>query len=151
MLDVLEVIGRVTLIYVGVFVLLRLGGKKELGSLSPMDLVTMLLLSETVSPALVGGSNSLGTGLVAATTLVALTVAIGFATFRSRRLERVVEGTARVLIRDGRLDAEVLRGERITHEQLQTALHENGLLSVSQVKRAFVEPTGDLTFIENKS
>ncbi len=150
MLDVIEVVGRVTLIYAGVFVLLRLAGKRELGSLSPMDLLTMLLLSETVSPALVGGSDSLGLGMVAATTLIALTVILGFATFRFRRVERMVEGTAKVLIRDGRVDADVLRGERITHEQLLTALHENGLMSVSQVKRAFVEPTGDLTFIEKK-
>jgi uncharacterized membrane protein YcaP (DUF421 family) len=146
----LEVIGRVVLIYVAVLVLLRLGGKKELGSLTPMDLLTMLLLSETVSPAMVGGSDSVGIGLVAATTLIALSVLVGFVTFRSRRLERIVEGTAKVLIRDGKVDADVMRGERLTHEQLLTALHENGLMSVAEVKRAFVEPSGDLTFIEKK-
>lgn len=55
-----------------------------------------------------------------------------------------------VLEVDGRVDADFLRRERITMSN-STTLHENGLMSVSQVRRAFVEPTGDLTFIEQKS
>lgn len=147
---VLEVIGRVALIYVAVLVLLRLGGKKELASLSPMELVTMLLLSETVSPALVGGSSNIGLGLLAATTLIGLTVLTSYLTFRFRRLERAVDGTAKVLIKNGKLNEEVLRKERLTNDQLLTSLHENGVLAVSQVQVAFIEPSGDLTVIKKR-
>jgi uncharacterized membrane protein YcaP (DUF421 family) len=147
---VLEVMGRVALIYVAILVLLRLGGKKELASLSPMELVTMLLLSETVSSALTGGSSNIGIGLLAATTLIGLTVLTSYLTFRFRRLERAVDGTAKVLIKNGVLNEEVLRKERLTNDQLLTSLHENGVRSVAQVEMAFIEPSGDLTIIKKQ-
>jgi uncharacterized membrane protein YcaP (DUF421 family) len=148
MADALEIVGRVTLIYVAITVLLRVAGKKELASLSPIDLVTMLLLSETVSQALVGGSASLWKGLLAATTLIGLTVLVSAATFRSRRLRRAIEGSAQVLIRDGRLDAQVLRRERLTDAELGTALHAAGVRAVDEVARAFVEPSGAITIVK---
>lgn len=143
-----EVGGRVVLIYVLLLVLLRLGGRRELAQLGPMDLITMLLLSETVSPALTGGDDSLLTGAFAASVLIGLTILVGWLTFRSRRLERLVEGEARVLIRDGVVVEETIRSQRITNENLRTALHEQGLRSIDQVKRAFVEPDGSFSFIK---
>src|SRR6188472_3055470 len=98
MTTALEVVGRVAVIYGAVLVLLRVAGKKELASLSPMELVTMLLLSETVSPALVGGSDSLALGLLAAATLIGLTLCVSALTFRFRKIERMIDGTAKVLI-----------------------------------------------------
>jgi uncharacterized membrane protein YcaP (DUF421 family) len=147
-LHALEIVGRVTAIYVALLVLLRIAGKKELAQLAPMELVTLLLLSETVSPALTGGSDRLDTGLIAGTTLIALTLLVSRLTFRSRALERLVDGTATVLIDGGKVNENVLRRHRLTDDQLRTALHEQGLLSVNQVKRAFIEPDGHITFIK---
>lgn len=144
----LEIAGRVAAVYVACMVLLRIT-RREMSELGPMDMLTMLLLSETVSPALTGGDDSLAGGLVAAASLMALCTLSEMIAFRSRRAEKVIQGTAVVLIDNGKVDAKVMRRFRITDEDLHATLHEKGLLRVDQVKRAFVEADGQITLVED--
>src|SRR5688572_19929566 len=124
-MHLLGVVGRVALIYLFLLLLLRLSGKRELAQATPMDLLTMLLLSETVSPALTG-EGPLAPGLVAASTLIALTIVVHWLTFRSRKVERALEGQAKVLIVDGKVRQDTLRHQRVTNDQLLDALHKQG-------------------------
>lgn len=142
--------GRVVVVYVALLAMLRVSGRRELAELTPMELLTMLLVSETVSPALTGGDDSLVGGLVAAGTLILLTVLSSVLVFRSRRAERVIEGKASVLIRHGRVDEAVLRSERITSDELHATLHQHGVLHVRDVAYAFIESDGDITIIKEK-
>jgi hypothetical protein len=93
------------------------------------------------------GDESLEAGLVAAATLGAVAVVVGAATFRFRAVRRAVEGHAIVLIEDGHVNADVVRSQRITDADLRSALHEHGVLSVAEVRRAFIEPGGQITMI----
>ena len=70
----LSVVVRVAAVYVFLLVLVRMAGKREVGRLSPMEFLSALLLSETVSPALTGGDDSLAAAFVAALTLMLLTI-----------------------------------------------------------------------------
>lgn len=144
----LEIVGRVAIIYVVLLAMLRVSGRRELAELSPMELLTMLLLSETVSPALTGGDETVVGGLVAAGTLMLLTVASSVLIFRSRAAERVIEGKASVLISNGRVHEDVLRAERITNDALREKLHEHGVLAVADVAYAFIEPDGEITIVK---
>jgi len=144
----LEIVGRVVIIYVACMILLRVSGRREMSELGPMDLLTMLLLSETVSPAITGGDNSLPVGLLAAGTLMVLCVVTAQITYRSRRAERLIQGAAVVLIRDGHVDSKVMRRFMITDEDLHTSLHKHGLIAVDEVKRAYVEADGEVTIIK---
>jgi uncharacterized membrane protein YcaP (DUF421 family) len=147
----LEIVLRVVLIYCFLILLLRLTGKKEMGQLEPMDLLIMLLISEIVSPALTGGDQSLGTAAIASCTLFGLTAIITRITFRSRKAEELIQGRAMVLINNGKIHEDVLRSERITAEQLKTALHKEGLQAVAEVKKAYIEPSGEITFIKKEA
>ena len=144
---VLEIIARVSLVYLACLALLRVSGRRQVSELSQMDLLAMLLLSETVSPALTGNDQTVTAGVVAAATLVALCVVTGWMAFRSTRVERLIQGTAVILIEDGRVRPDVLRRHRISHDDLTTALHQNGVLHVAAVKRAYIEPDGKITVI----
>lgn len=150
--EVLWTIGSITLraavIYLALLVLLRIGGRRELAQLTPADMLLLLLLSESVSPSLTGGHQSLWTGLLSASVLILLTALIGWITFRSRRFEGLVEGNSIVLVREGRLDGQQLRDLRITDQQLRTFLHEHGLTRVDQVAVAYVEPSGKVTMVK---
>jgi uncharacterized membrane protein YcaP (DUF421 family) len=146
----LEIVARVGIIYAACMVLLRVSGRREMAQLSPMDLLAMLLLSETVSPALTANDNSVPGGLVAATTLIALCALTGRLSYRRRRVERALQGSAEVLIQDGEVRPAILRRYRISADDLATALHEHGVLSVRDIARAFVEPDGQITMIKAK-
>lgn len=147
-MHLLEIAGRVAVIYVACMVLLRLT-RREMSELGPMDLLTMLLLSETVSPALTGGDDSLVGGLVAAVTLIALGTLSEVLAFKSRRAEKLIQGSAVLLIRDGKVDRAVLRRFLMTDDDLRSTLHDNGLMRIDQVKRAYVEADGHITVVKN--
>ncbi len=143
----LEIVGRVAVVYIALTVLLRISGRREMSELRPMDLLTMLLISETVSPALTGGDQSLAGGLLAVVTLIGLSVATSVLTYRSRRAERLLEGSAVLLIRDGVVDPRVMRRFRITDADLRAALRQNGHQDIDEVARAYVESDGKISVL----
>src|SRR5215467_9457975 len=103
-----ELILRSVVVYAFLLVLLRLTGKRQVGQLAPFDLVLLLVLSNAVQNSMNGGDNSLVGGLVSAATLVLLNGAIGLATYRSKRLEGLIEGRPQLLIHNGKLYDKVL-------------------------------------------
>lgn len=142
-----EIVVRVALVYVGLLVLMRVSGKRQLAQLAPMDLLALLLVSETVSPALTAEDSSLTAGGIAAATLFALSFVIGLASYRLRGFEALSEGTPRVLISDGEIKEEAMAAERITAQELGTAMRMNGVAKVSDVMLAMVEPSGAISFV----
>src|SRR3954470_7574493 len=87
-----ELIVRSAMVYAFLLVILRISGKRQVGQLAPFDLVLLLVLSNAVQNSMNGGDNSLVGGLISATTLIALNYGIGFATFRSKKAEAIIEG-----------------------------------------------------------
>src|SRR5512143_1168779 len=96
-----EFILRGLVVYVFLIILLRLTGKRQVGQLAPFDLVLLLVLSNAVQNAMNGGDNSVTGGLILATTLVTLNWIVGWATFRNKRLEELIEGRPIILIHNG--------------------------------------------------
>lgn len=146
----LEIVVRVVCVYVGLLVLVRVAGKREVGQLGPIDLLAMLILSETVSPALTAQDETIGGALIAAATLLALGAAVGRLTWWSSRFERLVDGEPIVLIEDGHVHADAERAERITTAELAQALRKAGLDDLRDVQRAVVEVNGEITVVPKK-
>jgi uncharacterized membrane protein YcaP (DUF421 family) len=140
-----ELIFRVALVYTGVFLLLRVAGKRHVGELAPFDLLVLLLLSECVQNALIGDDKSVTGGLIAAGALFGLNQIVGHISWRNKRAERLLEGTSRVLVRHGHVLKDVLAEEKITHAELLEALRREGCSSLTKVRYAVLEPSGDIT------
>ena len=140
-----ELILRVVIVYVAIFVLLRLVGKKHVGELAPFDLVVLLLLSECVQNALIADDKSVTGGVLAAATLFGMSQLVGFISWRSKGAERVLEGTPRVLVRHGRVYKDVLAREQITYSELLEALRREGCTSLTRVRYAILENDGGIT------
>lgn len=143
-----EIVVRVALIYGALLVMLRISGKRVMSELDPADLLALLLLSETVSPALTGQDTSVSASLIAAAMLVAACMLTAFLTFRSRIFDRLLEGRPSELIVDGKVNEGTVRRELITKWQLEEGLRHAGVRSTDQVELAMVEPGGEITVIE---
>ena len=140
-----EFVVRGVIVYVFLLVLLRLTGKRQVGQLAPFDLVLLLVLSNAVQNSMNGGDNSLIGGLISATTLVLLNYGIGYLTFRDKRIEGLVEGHPQVLIHNGKLYSEVLRGSQMTRHELDAALRQAGCTCVEDVHIAVLENNGTVS------
>ena len=129
---------------------LRLAGKRELAQLNPFDLVVLLTLSNTVQNAIIGNDNSVTGGVIGATTLLVVNYLVVRFLYRHQRLDRVVEGDADYLVRDGRILDDRLAKEVITREALEVAARRQGIASLDDVEEAVIEPGGALAFKARK-
>jgi uncharacterized membrane protein YcaP (DUF421 family) len=146
-----ELIVRGVVVYGFLLALLRLTGKRQVGQLAPFDLVLLLVLSNAVQNSMNAGDNSLVGGLISATTLVGLNYLVGLATYRSKRLEAIVEGRPQVLIHDGKLFEEVMAGAKLTHHELQAALRQAGCTCVEEVRSAILENNGAISVVTGRT
>jgi uncharacterized membrane protein YcaP (DUF421 family) len=120
---------RTAVIYGFLLVAFRLAGKRQLGQMSPFDLIVLLVISNAVQNALIGNDNSLGGGLIAATALLVMNGVVAWGSARFRGIEHLVENTPTVLVQHGRVRADNLRRECMT-------LLEDGHVSVIRRRRA---------------
>ena len=146
-----ELIVRSSVVYVFLLILIRVTGKRQVGQLSPFDLVLLLVLSNAVQNSMNAGDNSLVGGLIAATTLVVLNLGLGFATYRSKRIEALVEGRPQLLIHNGKLYPKALADARLTHHELNAALRGAGCAGVDEVQYAVLENNGTVSVVPKKS
>lgn len=149
-IPVWELIVRSAIVYVFLLVLLRLTGKRQVGQLAPFDLVLLLVLSNAVQNSMNGGDNSLVGGLISATTLVVLNQTIGLVTYRSKRLEALVEGRPQVLIHNGKLYEHALHDAKLTRHELDAALRRSGCGDVEDVHYAVLENNGAISVVPRK-
>jgi uncharacterized membrane protein YcaP (DUF421 family) len=146
-IPVIEKIIRPVIVYGFLIIGLRLSGKRELAQLNPFDLVVLLMLSNTVQNAIIGNDNTLTGGLIGAATLLVLNyVVVGF-TYRRMKLERFIEGSADLLVKNGQPILARLHRERITLAELRSAARRSGFASLDDVKEAVLEPNGTVSFI----
>ena len=78
-----EIVLRTAIVYLFLVVVLRLSGKREVGQLSILELIVILVISDAVQNSMVGENTTLWGGLVAVLTLVAIDKGISLVTDRS--------------------------------------------------------------------
>ncbi len=140
-----ELILRALLVYVFLFVLLRLLGKRHVGELAAFDFVVLLILSEGVQNALVADDKSLVGAMITTATLIGLSAVAGYISWRWKPAERILEGTPRVLVRNGRVCRDVLAKEHITRAELIEALRREGCTTLTKVRYAVLEVDGSIS------
>lgn len=141
-LPILEKLLRPMIVYLFLVVFLRLFGKRELAQLNPFDLVVLLSLSNTVQNAMIGDDNSVTGGIIGAFGLLAINWLLTLVLFKNPKLDRIVEGTETVLIRNGVVDEEAMKREALTELELKSVLHKQGLNSYAEVEKCVLEPNG---------
>jgi uncharacterized membrane protein YcaP (DUF421 family) len=121
-MNVGELIARAVIVYLFLFTLLRYGGKKHVGDLTPFDLVVLLILSETVNGALIGNDNSLIGGLNLRGDPSHRCSDRQLRVVEKQRSERLFEGVPKILVRHGHVNKEVMAKEQVTQSELIEAL-----------------------------
>lgn len=145
-----EFVLRGILVYVFLLVFLRLTGKRQTGQYAPFDLVLLLILSNAVQNSMNAGDNSLVGGLISASTLMGCHVVLANLTFRFGWLERLIDGTPRVLVDKGQVHTELMHKELLSTDDLEAALRAGGCLHVHEVERATIETNGQITVVLRK-
>jgi len=145
----LATIGRIAAIYFFLIAAFRLLGKRELSSLSALELITLMIIPEIASGTL-NGDAPLIDALVGISVLMILVFIVSLLSARFTGFARVVEAPARLLIVNGKLCDDALRRERITPEELFAEMHRQGLARLEEVQWAILESGGHITFVPSR-
>jgi uncharacterized membrane protein YcaP (DUF421 family) len=145
-----EFVIRALIVYGFLVLLLRLTGRRQVGQLSPFDLVLLLVLSNAVQNAINAGDNSVLGGIISACTLVAANYLMGLATYKSKKMEALIEGRPEVLIHNGKLYEDVMMREKLTHHEVNAALRSAGCADVNDVHYAVLENNGNISVVAKK-
>lgn len=147
-MTLLGIVGRTVAVYAAVLIGLRLGGRRELGQLTPFDLVLILLVANAVQNAMVGQDTSLAGGLVAAATLLVVNMVVARLRLRSPRLRQLVEGPPVVLVQHGEFVETNLKREGLTEDDVLAAVREHGEVEgVANVELAVLEADGSVSVV----
>jgi uncharacterized membrane protein YcaP (DUF421 family) len=142
----MEIIIRVAVIYLFIFVGLRILGKRELSQLSAIELVTLMLVPEIVSQAL-SAEASLINALVGVSTLFVLVFLTSLISYIWKPAEDLIEGTP-LLLKDGEgLQLEAMDKERVSVDEIFAAMRQSGFDDLKQVKTIILEADGKINFI----
>ncbi|PCC71990.1 Protein of unknown function [Nannocystis exedens] len=143
----METVIRIVILYTVIITGLRILGKREFGQLSPAELVTLLIIPEIVSPALVREDPSLTNAIVGTTTLFSLVFVVSLLMHHVRPLEKVVSSSPTLLVSDGRFLAENMNKERVSPEEIYTEIRKVGLHELAQVRWVVLESDGTMSVI----
>ena len=140
---------RCIAVYFFVLIAIRIFGKKELAQLSVIDLVFILLISNSVQNAMVGSDSSLEGGLVAAAALFIINFILKQVLYRNKNVSELLQGKAVLLIYQGQLQEHNLNHAEITIEELEAAVREHGVKDIQHVDLAILEVDGNISVISD--
>lgn len=143
-----EFVVRGLCVYFFLLLLMRIGGKKQIGQMSPFDFVLLLILSNAVQNSMNGGDNSLIGGLIIALSLVLINWVLDYVTTDNKFLSRIIEGKPEVIIYNGKVFEKALKKARISRDDLDAVLRKNNVLHVEDVRYAVLERSGDVSVIK---
>jgi uncharacterized membrane protein YcaP (DUF421 family) len=138
---------RAVLLFLFMYLLTRVIGRRELSSLQPFDLILLIVLGDTIQQGLTQDDYSVTGAVIAVGTIAGLQVLTSWSAFKFPWLRRVLDGHPIVLVEDGRVIEKNLRRERLTIDDLTEQARANQVTALEDVQWAIFEPSGSISFI----
>ncbi len=139
---------RAVFLYVFIVFVMRVIGRRELSSMTPFDLVLLIILGDAIQQGLTEDDYSVTGAVIAVSTIASLQVFTSYLSFRSERARRVFEGLPIVLVDHGKLVDENLKRERMTADEVAAEMRAKDIGSLDEVEWAILESNGSVSFIK---
>ena len=138
---------RAVFLYAFVLLLMRVTGRRELSTLSAVDLVLLIILGDAIQQGLTQDDYSVTGAVIVVSTIAALQVGTSYLTFRSRGARRVLEGEPVVIVQGGKLIEGNMKRERLTEDEVAEEMRAQQIASVEDVEWGILETNGTMSFI----
>ncbi len=140
---------RTAFMYIFIYVIMRMMGKREIGKLSVFDLVISIMIAEIAVIVIESTDKPLWMAITPIFFLAFIQIGIAFVALKNNKLRVWVDGKPSVIVRDGHLNRREMTKQRYNLDDLMSQLRENGVTDVGEVKLAVLESTGKLSVITN--
>jgi uncharacterized membrane protein YcaP (DUF421 family) len=144
----MDIVVRAVFAFLLVFLITRIVGRRELGTLEPFDLILLVVLGDLIQQGVTQSDYSVTGMTLAVGTIALMTVLVSYLSFRFRRLRPLLEGEPIVMVQDGKVLDRNLKRERLTEEELAMEARLQQIDSLDKVEWAILEKGGQISFIE---
>lgn len=138
---------RTLFIYITLLIVMRIMGKREVGQLSPFDLVVAIVIAELAALPMSEKHISLFQGIVPILTLMTAEVALSWLCLKSIVARKLISGKPSIIIVNGKIDAVQMRQSRYNIHDLLTQLRDKGIANIDDVEFAILETSGRLSVV----
>lgn len=142
---------RAIALYVFVVFVMRMIGRRELSTLTPFDLVLLIVLGDAIQQGLTQDDYSVTGAVVAVSALASMQVITSYISYRVKPFRKILKGEPIILIEGGKLLNQNLRRERITADDVAEEMRTQQIAAFDQVQWAILESNGTISFIQKAS
>jgi uncharacterized membrane protein YcaP (DUF421 family) len=144
----MDIVFRAIALYVFVVFIMRVIGRRELSSMTPFDLVLLIILGDAIQQGLTQDDYSVTGAVLAIATIASLQVLTSYVSFKSRRARKIFEGEPIVLVERGALVDRNLKRERMTPDEVAEEMRQQQISSIDDVEWGILEANGSISFIK---
>jgi uncharacterized membrane protein YcaP (DUF421 family) len=139
---------RAVFLYVFIVFVMRVIGRRELSSMTPFDLILLIILGDAIQQGLTQDDYSVTGAVIAVSTIATLQVFTSYLSYRSEKARKLLEGLPIVLVDRGELVRENLQRERMTEDEVSEEMRQQQIGSLDEVEWAILESNGSISFIK---
>jgi uncharacterized membrane protein YcaP (DUF421 family) len=143
----IEIIVRGSVMYLGLFFLLRIILKRESGGLGTTDLLVVVLLADASQNAMAGNYTSISDGILLVLVIIMWSYILNLLAYWSPWVEKLLRPGKLLLIKNGKMLRRNMKEELVTVRELLAEMRKNGVSDINDVDSAYMENDGTISFI----
>lgn len=144
----MDIVVRAIFLYIFVVFVMRVIGRRELSSMTPFDLILLIVVGDALQQGLTQDDYSVTGAVLAVATIATLQVFTSYLSFRSRRARKLLEGQPLVVVEKGKLVDDNLKRERITPDEVTEEMRQQQIGSLDEIEWGILESNGSISFIK---
>lgn len=145
-----EILGRGSIVYLALAVVIRLIPKRHTGNVSPNDLVALIVVGNLAGAAIIGSAKSVPDVMLMLAVVLAWDYGFNTAEYYFPRLRGVAQDSPTLLIHDGVLLKHNLKKEKLTEQELAASLRKQGIVDIGRVRQAILEVDGQISVAQKE-
>ncbi len=145
---ILEIFIRGSIVYLSLFIMLRLVLKRQTGSIGLTDLLVIVLIADASQNAMAGEYNSVPDGLILVFTLIFWNYALEWLSYHVKFLSPLIDPPPLLLIKNGKMMIKNMRQELITRQELLSQIRQQGIENIKEIRRAYIEGDGRISILK---
>jgi uncharacterized membrane protein YcaP (DUF421 family) len=144
----MDIVLRASVMFFALYLLVRIMGKRELAQMTAFELIVLVVFGDLVQQGVTHNDFSLTGAILAISTMGFWALVLSWLSYSSRKLESVLDGEPRVIVRDGEIVRENLHRDRLTRAEILSEMRLAGISRLNDVAWAILEPRGKMSFIQ---
>jgi uncharacterized membrane protein YcaP (DUF421 family) len=144
----MDIVLRAIVLYAFVIFVMRVAGRRELSSMTPFDLVLLIVLGDAIQQGLTQDDYSVTGAILAVATIATLQVLTSYLSYKSRRVRKVFEGEPIVLVERGEIVERNMHRERMRTDEIVEEMRQQQIGSLDEVEWGILEANGSISFIK---